>query len=386
MISFRVVIDKLKKNYILKKFKKIISATNIFNDLNDLGNYNDMFCSENELINIKFDMISNFIMKKYVIDDINIILRAYYRWNKNDPNLAVIINSRKLLCAWLIYYCPNIILGDINTDDKNNLIVLSQKIIIELTKLSNNKLQDNYDITNFNKIFLSYSNNITLFLEKDKIDKINYYTAEWISLHKSYESIDKSNRYESEQKQFILNNIIKDKELIKKYLDKLVTNFDYNRLKLIINLSNDISKKTIENYKKIIEQDIIDRKFEINIKLLNDIKQFIKIFNRKDNISEIDEKINPEYFIHLIQNNVLNINDIKTFGDYLINKICAIGSKSNEEEYIQKWIMLKDEYYKEENLIYFVSELIIFSLDLINVIKNEIYDYEFLLKNIYNLC
>jgi len=39
---------------------------------------------------------------------------------------------------------------------------------------------------------LYFTNYITLFIEKDKIEKINYYTAEWISLEKSYNLIEKS--------------------------------------------------------------------------------------------------------------------------------------------------------------------------------------------------
>ena len=107
------------------------------------------------------------------------------------------------------------------------------------------------------------------------------------------------------------------------------------------------------------------------------------IFNRK-NVDEINTRIDPEYFINLIKNNVLNLNDIKNFGDYLINKICEIGSKSNEDTQIKKWNEIKDEYYKEDNKIYFISELMIFCLDLINIVREEISDYDILLKHIYS--
>lgn len=388
MLSFRAIIERIKSNFLLKKFKTIISSTNIFTELNVLGAYSDLFSSENELINIKFDYISTYIKKKNIIDEINLILKAYYRWYKTDSNINIIINSRKLLSAWLIYYCPSIIIGDIDTDDKNILLNLSQKIIIELTKLAElAKLSENnvinYDMINFNKILNMYSNYITLFLEKDKIDKINYYSAEWISLHKSYNLIEKSDKYDNVQKEIILENINNDKKLIEKYMNKLIKNFDYDRLKLIINLSNNISKKIIDNYKTIIEKDIINNNFDISVKILDSIKKFILIFNRK-NVDEINSQIDPEYFINLIKNNILNLNDIKNFGDYLINKICEIGSKSNEDTQIKKWIEIKDEYYKEDNKIYFISELIIFCLDLINIVREEISDYDILLKHIYS--
>ncbi len=383
MLSFRAIIDRLKSNFLLKKFKTIISTTNIFTELNDIANYSDLFSSETELINFKFDNISSYISKKNNIDEINTILKAYYRWYKINPNINIIINARKLLCAWLIYYTPSIIIGDIDTHDKYNLVILSQKIIIELTKLSELKNDKSYDIINFNKILNAYSHYITLFLEKDKIDKINYYSAEWISLQKSYDLIEKSDKYDNEQKEIILKNIINDQKLIEKYMDKIMKNFDYDRLKLIIKLSNNMTKKIIENYKIIIEKDICDKEFNISVKILDDIKKFILIFNRK-NIDEINERIDPEYFINLIKNNILSLDDIKIFGDFLIIKLCEIGSKSNEDIQIEKWNNIKNEYYKEENKIYFISELMIFSLDLISIIKDEISNYDFLLKHIYS--
>jgi len=383
MLSSRAIIDRIKSNFLLRKFKRIISSTKIFTELNDIGSYSDLFSSEEEVINMKFDNISSYISKKNNIDEINMILKYYYRWYKKDPSIHIVINSRKLLCAWLIYYSPSIIIGNIDTYDKNNLIILSQKIIIELTKLSQLKNNDSYDIINFNKILNLYSHYITIFLEKDKIDKINYYSAEWISLQKSHDLIEKSDKYDREQKEIILKNIINDQKLIKKYMDKMMKNFDYDRLKLIINLSNNISKKIIENYKNIIEKDIVDKEFNISVKILNDIKKFILIFNRK-NTDDINTHIDAEYFINLIKNNIINLDDIKIFGDYLINKICEIGSKSNEDIQIKKWIEIKSEYYKEENKIYLISELMIFSLDLINIIRNEISNYDFLLKHIYS--
>lgn len=64
MLSFRAIIERIKSNFLLKKFKTIISSTNIFTELNVLGAYSDLFSSENELINIKFDYISTYIKKR----------------------------------------------------------------------------------------------------------------------------------------------------------------------------------------------------------------------------------------------------------------------------------------------------------------------------------
>ena len=75
MLSSRVVIDRIKSNFLLRKFKRIISSTKIFTELNDIGSYSDLFSSEEEVINMKFDNISSYISKKNNIDEINMILK-----------------------------------------------------------------------------------------------------------------------------------------------------------------------------------------------------------------------------------------------------------------------------------------------------------------------
>ena len=385
MLSFRAIIDRIKQNFLLKKFINSISESQIIKDLNDICTHMpSLFTSETEQINEKFDNISTYISKKSVINEITNILCRYYRWNKLDENMFIRIDARKLLSAWLIYYCPTIILGQIDSNEKKFIFVYSEKIINLLQKINN---KEKIDMVQFNKIFLGYSNSFMLYLEKDKIDKINYYTAEWISLDKSYELINKSNKYTLEQKDIILKNINNDKKMIEEYINKIFKNFDYDRLKLIINLSNNISKKIINNYKNIIYDDINNNKFEISSKILDDIKKFILMFNRKEEeINRINDTIDGEYFIGLIKNNVLDIDDVKLFGDCIVKYVCAIGSVTCEIENLKKWNDLKNIYVSKskQDLIKLIADILIFVLEIIDIIRNELLDYEFLLQHIYS--
>ena len=382
-MSVRVIIDKIKQNFCMKKFIRNVIDSDIYIELNELCNLEaSFFDTINDIINNKFDLISEYITKKQIIYEINTILESYYRWFKYDEKSVNKLTARQLLSAWLIYYCPTITLGEIDTPIKQNLHTYSNKIVLEFMNICKNHKIEN--ITNFHKTIINYTNYINIFLENDKIDKLNYFTAEWISLQKSYELIDKSTKYTDLQKNLILTNIQKDREMIEKHINKLFKNFNYDRLKIILNTSVIISKKIIDNYKNIIEKDIIKKDFEISIKVLNDIKKFILIFNKKNdnNYNDINEKIDGDYFGHLLKNNLININDVKQFGDYMINKICEIGSIESENENIIKWNEIKDKYTIENNFIKLISEMMIFSLNLINIIRNEILDYEFLLKHI----
>ena len=384
------LVNKIKSNFLLKRFIKSVNECEVISDLNDISNFQySHFISDDEVIIQKFDNIKDYICRKNVITEINNILTKYYRWYKIDDKFFIKLTPQLLLSAWLIYFCPQIIIGDIDSTEKSLCYTYSEKLIIyltKLTKLNNTNTEEKYNIIDFNKLLLSYTNCITLFLEKDKIEKINHYTAEWISLDKSYDLINISNKYDIEQKKLILNNILKDKQLIEKNIRLFMKNFDFLRLKKIINISNDISKKIIENYKLIIQKDILENKYDISSKILEDIKKFIIIFNRKDEqkINEINERIDSHYFSELLKNNIIKIEDIKIFGDYLIQKICDIGSVECETTNIKKWINIKNSYCNNDRISLLISELFIFSLELIDIIRNELLDYDFLLKNIYN--
>jgi hypothetical protein len=337
--------------------------------------------SDTEQLNERFDDISRYISRKYVIDNISIILNAYYRWNKFDDNF-IKLDPRKFLMAWLIYYCPKIILSDDELKEKNQIYEYSEKLVTIFNKLLNNQ---QIDLISLNKIILYYTETLYIFLEKDKIDKINYYTAEWISLDKSYDCIYNSNKYDIEQKNIILENINNDKKLVEKYINGMFKNFDYNRLKTIINITHNVSKKIIDNYKKILYDDILNKKFDISIKILNDIKKFILLFNRKqEQINKINDNIDGEYFINLIKNNIIDINDVKNFGDFMIKEICNIGSISCETENLEKWNNLKNKYTYNFGLINIIADMMIFCLELIDIIRNELTDYDFLLQHIYS--
>lgn len=381
-MNYRVIVDKIKSSFLLKKFKKHILESQIITELESIGNFKySFFMTENQIINERFDDIKKYISKKNVIIEIDTILNEYYRWFKIDENF-VKISTKQLLAAWLINYCPTIVLGEIDCDEKKYVKLYAENIIKNFNQIINNDI--NFNTIEFNKNILFYTNYITIFLERDKIEKINYYTAEWISLEKSYTLIEKSKKYNDEQKNLILKNISKDKKLIEKNIKLFMKNFDFDRLKKILTISQNISKKIIDNYKSIIEKDIIEKKYEIVKKILIDIKNFIIIFNRKQKhkLDEINEKIDAEYYIHLLKNDLIEINDVKIFGDFIIQYICDIASVECETESKEKWNKLKENIIDMNILI---SNMFIFIIELIEIVKNELLDYEFLLTNIYSL-
>jgi hypothetical protein len=113
---------------------------------------------------------------------------------------------------------------------------------------------------------------------------------------------------------------------------------------------------------------------------IENIRMYRRPINFFMNLCKNSEKIDEEYLIHLLKNDLIQINDVKLFGDFVIQYICDIGSVECETESKEKWNKLK------ENIIHiniFISNMFIFMIELIEVIKNELLDYEFLLTNIF---
>ncbi len=167
--TFNVIVEKIKQTFLLKKFKKSIIQSETITELYDISTQKLSFLlSEIEEINERFDNITRFISRKNVILEINKILIIYYRWNKLDNINFIKINSHQLLSAWIIYYCPGIILGEVDTDYKKNIFDFAKQL---LELINNIKSYKKINMVIFNKIFLSYTDSLIIFLEKDKIDK-----------------------------------------------------------------------------------------------------------------------------------------------------------------------------------------------------------------------
>jgi hypothetical protein len=163
---FRVIVDKIKQNFLLNKFKKYIINSDFLRELNMICTQEySFFMSDTEQLNKRFDDISKYISKKYVIDEFANILNLYYRWNKiYKDDYFIKLEPRKLLTAWLIFYCPKLILDEINSNEKIYVYQYSSKLVSMFNDLLNNK---NIDMVTFNKIIIHYTDNLIIFLEKD---------------------------------------------------------------------------------------------------------------------------------------------------------------------------------------------------------------------------
>ena len=114
-------------------------------------------------------------------------------------------------------------------------------------------------------------------------------------------------------------------------------------------------------------------------KILTEIKTFILIFN-KSSESEINEHIDIDYIIHLIKTKIITYNDITIFSDYIIDKLKILASKTTEIEIDKNFNEIKSKSIDMTNINKSIAELLIYCMEIVNIIREEIVSYEMLIK------
>lgn len=378
-------IERIKANFLLKKFKKHIQQNNIlFSKLNEILNskYDNSTIFVDEIEKTKFedtqfDLLSDILCDTRNIRIIKSILDLYYRIIKIDKEYQ--INPKEFLSGWVIARFPKYVFHNGITQENIRIKLYSNNLVQHIKHILNGDIDFNFNLIRFNLDMIHYKISFNIFMNIDKINKINLYSAEWISLEKSRQEILTSNKYNTEEKTLILSYVDSDKKLIEKHMKILKSDFDYNKLKQFVFLSKITKKKTIENYKKIIERELNENNYDIIKKILTEIKTFILIFN-KSSESEINEHIDIDYIIHLIKTKIITYNDITIFSDYIIDKLKILASKTTEIEIDKNFNEIKSKSIDMTNINKSIAELLIYCMEIVNIIREEIVSYEMLIK------
>jgi hypothetical protein len=372
-INTIIFLERFIKKYKLNKFyKALYNSENIrkLNRINFSLNENaSLFLTDLQKEDNKFKIISNELCNKELINEMDNVLKLYIDYNP----LHIRINSREILSSWMILNCKSILEDYINKDT----ILNSSKELIEQITILNNKFDINFDIIKFNKIFINYYDTFIIFKEYDKIQKLNYFIREWKNLEETSILIKSSDKYSEEQKIEVLKIMEINKKNVEKHIKIFTSNYDFNLLKRLIENTHKINKRIIDTYKTILFTELNSNNYDIFINILNEIKKFLLLFNPLKN-TEYSEKIDPIFYMNLIQSDSIKIEDLYFFGDYLIKEILKLGSIELENVKLKEWNSTKT-LNEKESIKKNISIMLIFVMNIIEEIKLEINDYKLLL-------
>ena len=385
-LKTKILLEKSIKKYRLRKFReKVYNNINIkkLNEAIEKSEHNDaIIFSNNKQTGDRFTVVSSLLCNRDVLTDLNEVMNLYLQYFNICNDVYKKINIREILSAWMISGCTEAILENIDSDEKYYVFEYSNKLIEYFKILNVTEPNIILKLTDFNKIFIHYYDTFTIFKEKDRLDKIAYFTREWMELEKTKKIINESDKYSNEQKNEVIKIIDKDKQMIEKYVKIFSRDFDCEKLRNIINTYQNLSKKITDNYKIILHKELGENNYYIFTKILNEIKNFLLIFNSGKK-TEYDEKIDADFYSQLIETESIDMHNVCYFGDYIVNELVNLGSKSLEDTKINSWNKMKKNW-KNDEIKYNISELLLFFMEIIEEIKNEINDYKILMEIIGN--
>lgn len=369
---FSIYFEKYRYKKISREFNKIEQIVNILNSItNKRFNSLNLFETEINSISNSFDVLDKMLRNKKNLLCFNEFFTVYNRlYNVNYI-------PRYILTAWMIFTCPEYILN-INLNDINNTVNLTNKYKKNIYYAAEQLIYyftnfRSINLKNFNKVLFEFDLEFNNFLQFDKIEKVYIYCNDWMEMEETIESIKKSKKYQQDEKDNIINNLIKTQEQIKKHIRIFNIEIKYNELKQIVEEKIKFKKLIQKEFKNEIEICFQEKKYEIIGEILDEIKQFIIKFYKKnlDKINEIDEFFDVEYIIQLFKHDIITKHDVNTFCINILNYILPVGSVVLERNKHEEWNCISNENNKE-NLNTFTSHFVFFILELINEIIEEI--------------
>jgi hypothetical protein len=382
-------IKKIQHFYFKKKFiTNFKKKKHIFNNLFNLINRDNI-----NNINNNFDNITMYIRKKDIIKDINIILKNYYRMlnnissNNNDVDvISFQINSRIFLSSFIIYGFPEFSLSikknDIDVQKKNDInydiYKLSEEFIINIKKF----LENSYDteiLRKFIKSINMYSNCFMMWINNDKINKINELYYEWHAIQETINDIKESDKYDDDQQKNTIKTLNDSQNNLIKFIKKINPNFDIKYLKIFSSLSFQLKQNFEKSYWDLLKIDLEKKELSSLKKILIDIQNNIISLRKKNSkfIDDFKEQYDIELIIQIIENNLFCKEYLLNYSEFIINNIINMQAPIRNKNTIDEWTIIKNniEIMDMNDTVPIVLKFI---LNNINDIKKDILNLQIL--------
>ena len=370
---YRVLIKGIQ-NFRKKQLRnKIIEIKSLFVELNEISKNrfeDELFKNSTKVILESFDKLTIKIQDKYNIKKVKEFIDVY---KKNYVTIKK-LDEKIFLSLWLFSAFPDIVLEP-QTKIKKDLNDLSSYLVGKINELCINDelIYDKRFFEDFNKYINKYTVYFDIFFKLDKKDKIIESIESYVTIKKNIIKIDKSQKYDKNEKQEIIKLMILNLNTVKKFILSHNKNFDFENLDKLVDEIINLENIKIKNYITVIEKKLDVKDYDYILSLLKDIQLFIKKMNKIEDLTTLEEIIDPEYIIQLIKNDLLNKDEIINFGLNLVNKITNSGSirlSELKEEEIKKFI---NQNIKFNNLL---ANIIYINLESIYLVYDEIISFQ----------
>ena len=322
------IILKLQKNFLLKKFYKSIAVNSRLFYL--LDSYTVL---GQEQTDKRFCELQRILVSSQHLKNITEFINTLYRYYEIDDKVAPKINARKFLIAWLIVSFPEFTI-DIKRPNENkdqypiDIYFICQDMISYTYLLLTKKTKE--DLRKFKKAFNKYSNAINYFLARDKHEHVRKLINEFIDIDKTIDGINKSTKYNQEEKDASIAVISKTKNKIATHLKKIDSTIELGYLETISKIYYSVEDNMEKAMIEILIKDIETKKLTYLEKLLSEIR--IKV-------GDFDNTI-----IQQIGYGSLTYDQVSNFGDQLV-------FMTDNNEKVDLWYDIKSQSYVSNELL-----------------------------------
>lgn len=372
-------IISIQRKFLLKRLNNQLSnCSQLINKLNEhIDTYRKplpLFTLREKYIADSYDNHMKLLRSKETIIAFNELLKRYYRYVKHDNLIAPKANARMILVAWTIVSYPEYVLDskhDIilsNNDHCTDTYMMAMSKINNLNKYTENKTSENLRL--LIKSINTHINAFNNFLDIDRNIKIKMLTNEWYGLSKNIELINNSNKYSDEQRSESILAISNTMKSVEKHIKSISPSFDIRQLPELAKITDAIDINMIKAYTNLLKEHLDNKIYDMPKKALSEIKDALSLFN-PNRKAELEQFVDIDFFIEQHQNNVTTSNDIIGLGEYLVSFAGSMASIEAEKQILLDWDIMKDKMY-DENINDSLSKLLVFLLDTIEEIKENI--------------
>ena len=368
-------IIKIQKRILRKLlFKRLFENKNIIYKLNDLINNKENLSLLPKSNNERYDILTNYIQKKEILESLTILFNLLYRYYKVDI-ISKKITVKKFLVSYLFVGFPEINLNNKISEREKDMYFYSKEMHNRLNILLNN--MNNENLRKWIKSLNQYSNVFLLFMYEDKIKKVNEISLKWMELNKVLDEISNSSKYNEEDKNNIINTL-KDELIINEMIIKqLIPNFEIKNLDHLKYISN-VSETIVYNcFWNIVEEKIKSNEYDIVLNLFNDIKkEILNITSSTNIINDINMIIDIEYIKQMLDHKCFNLPDIINVTNNTINIIKKLASINHSKIIDEKWkIIINNINNTNISTFHEIGKIIFkFILTEIDQIKKDIFE------------
>ena len=318
---------------------------------NDNSKYSNFLLSDEDVLNEKFSEFIDNVQKKEMIDAFDTIIKTFYECY--ILHKGAYMTGKKFITAWSIRTFPGILLGkkmeDITKEKERiyqydakveyqypvDVYVCVEEMLSNLRNIVNASPETLSDtmIQKFIESFRIYCVGINYFLLRDKHDKIYYMINDYIDSCKTLHQISTTDEQTSEQKLLCSAQIGHTKDKIFENIKKLGSKVNREDLEQLAIASVQNSKEMENTQHRLLVDDIRSNNCILIGNVIGDIKKNLIALggDRINTKYNIDEILDPKFIADSIKfsevqwngtkSHVFGINDVKKYGDYLINII-----------------------------------------------------------------